>query len=157
MTDEFAINILEQYREKPTLINEIETVEEAIWLDEALAMGIQALKQKSKTGHWIPLGNYDDYGDESTYKCSECGDIDGYPDNYCSNCGCRMVDPTCDTCKYNTAAFNPCNACEDKSEYEPRDASFSDLKIIEKLLESKKLTDEQKEALKYYYSTYSTD
>ena len=47
MTEEFAINILEQYREKPTLINEIETVEEAVWLDEALAMGIQALKQKS--------------------------------------------------------------------------------------------------------------
>ena len=47
MTDEFAINILEQYRKKPTLINEIETVEEAVWLDEALAMGIQALKQKS--------------------------------------------------------------------------------------------------------------
>ncbi len=40
---------------------------------------------------------------------------------------------------------------------EPRDVSFKDLEIIEKLLESKKLTDKQKEAvkslLKYYYST----
>ena len=36
------------------------------------------------------------------------------------------------------------------------DVSFEDLEIIEKLLESKKLTDKQKEAvkslLKYYYS-----
>ena len=40
---------------------------------------------------------------------------------------------------------------------EPYDVSFKDLEIIEKLLESKKLTDKQKEAvkslLKYYYST----
>lgn len=49
MTDEeFAINILEQYREKPTLINEIETVEEALWLDEALDMAINALKREQK-------------------------------------------------------------------------------------------------------------
>ena len=46
MTDDFAINILEQYREKPTLINEIETVEEAVWLDEALDMAIKALEQE---------------------------------------------------------------------------------------------------------------
>lgn len=40
---------------------------------------------------------------------------------------------------------------------EPQDVSFKDLEIIEKLLESKKLTDKQKEAVKsllsYYYST----
>ena len=38
----------------------------------------------------------------------------------------------------------------------PHDVSFDDLEIIEKLLETKKLTDKQKEAikslLKYYYS-----
>ena len=56
MTDEFAINILEQYREKPTLINEIETVEEAVWLDEALDMAIKALGQKPKT-EWIPIAS----------------------------------------------------------------------------------------------------
>lgn len=48
MTEDFAINILEQYREKPTLINEIETVEEAIWLDEALDMAIKAIKAFNK-------------------------------------------------------------------------------------------------------------
>lgn len=46
MVNDFAISILEQYREKPTLINEIQTVEEAVWLDEALDMAIQALKQR---------------------------------------------------------------------------------------------------------------
>lgn len=39
---------------------------------------------------------------------------------------------------------------------ETHDVSFEDLEIIEKLLESKKLTDKQKEAVKsllnYYYS-----
>ena len=39
----------------------------------------------------------------------------------------------------------------------PHDVSFEELEIIEKLIKSSKLTDEQKEAvkslLKYYYST----
>lgn len=40
---------------------------------------------------------------------------------------------------------------------EPHDVSFEELEVIEKLLDSKKLTDRQKEAIKslvkYYYST----
>lgn len=43
MTTDFAISILKQYRAKPTLINEIETQEEAVWLDEALGMAIDVL------------------------------------------------------------------------------------------------------------------
>ena len=39
---------------------------------------------------------------------------------------------------------------------EPHDISFEELEVIEKLIETKKLTDKQKEAikslLKYYYS-----
>ena len=46
MTREEAIEILKQYREKPTLINEIESVDEAVWLDEALEMAIKALEQE---------------------------------------------------------------------------------------------------------------
>ena len=46
MTREDAINILKQYREKPTLINEIETVEEGVWLVEALDMAIKSLEQE---------------------------------------------------------------------------------------------------------------
>ena len=51
MTNDFAIDILKQYREKPTLINEIETQEEATWLEEALDMGIKSLEQT----RWIPV------------------------------------------------------------------------------------------------------
>lgn len=35
----------------------------------------------------------------------------------------ELVEPTCDTCQYTTAAFNPCNACKDKSEYKPQERS----------------------------------
>ena len=31
-------------------------------------------------------------------------------------------EPTCNTCKYTTAAFMPCNACKDKSEFEPQES-----------------------------------
>jgi len=34
----------------------------------------------------------------------------------------QMVEKTCDTCEYRTAVFMPCNACEDKSEYEPQES-----------------------------------
>lgn len=56
---------------------------------------IKALEQEQETkiGHWIALGNYDDYGEEQTYICSECGDIDTYHYNYCPECGAKMTDP----------------------------------------------------------------
>lgn len=59
--------------------------------NEVFDGAIKALKQQSKTGYWIALGNYDDYGEERSYKCSECGDIDAYHDNYCPNCGTKMI------------------------------------------------------------------
>ena len=81
--------------------------------------------QEPKTGHWIPIYQ----GDEIiNYRCSECelGDTNGstnlYGWDYCRRCGAKMDEPTCDTCEYNTASFMPCNACEDKSEYEPRES-----------------------------------
>lgn len=48
---------------------------------------------KEKTGRWIPLGNYDEWGNENSYKCSECGERNFYPDNYFHNCGAKMVEP----------------------------------------------------------------
>ena len=53
---------------------------------------IQALEQEPKIGHWIPLCNYDPWRHEGCYKCSECGDINTYPDYYCPNCGTKMTE-----------------------------------------------------------------
>ena len=85
--------------------------------------------KEPKTGHWIPIYQ----GDEIiNYRCSECelGDTNGstnlYGWDYCRRCGAKMVEPICDTCKYNTASFMPCNACEDKSEYESQESEVSD-------------------------------
>lgn len=48
-----------------------------------------------KTGHWIE-GKYRDddirYND-SSYKCDKCGRIVDFKENYCPNCGARMVEP----------------------------------------------------------------
>lgn len=59
---------------------------------EWIYLPFKPIEQKPQTGYWIPLGNYDDYGIENSYKCSECSDINTYYDNYCPNCGCRMVE-----------------------------------------------------------------
>ena len=78
--------------------------------------------QEPPTGHWI----YKPKTDLSV--CDKCGSYcpqDKYgriETNFCPNCGCRMVEPACDTCEYEPAAFTPCNACKDKSEYKPKES-----------------------------------
>lgn len=74
MNINFAICILQAYQEKPTLVNEIETQEEAAWLDSSLGMAIDALKiinkindvdnrlQEFKDG-WITESNINEEGD----------------------------------------------------------------------------------------------
>ena len=52
--------------------------------DEALDMAIKALK----TGHWIRRNSF-----LVPYKCSECNYESERYDNYCPNCGARMVEP----------------------------------------------------------------
>jgi len=87
--------------------------------------------QEPKTGHWIEHPEIETSTPEYLmfYECSECGDkqcfckSDIHKKHFCNNCGARMVEPTCDTCEYTTAAFNPCNACKDKSEYKPQERS----------------------------------
>lgn len=55
-------------------------------------IAIKALRQEPKTGHWVrikpyPLQMHD-------YECSECGhETDDNTENYCSNCGAKMVEP----------------------------------------------------------------
>lgn len=48
-----------------------------------------------KTGHWI--ADVDKWGDVVTtingYKCSECGMFNTDKDNYCPNCGAKMIEP----------------------------------------------------------------
>lgn len=80
----------------------------------------QMVKQEPKTGHWI---NKEFRKEEYVFigTCSKCGKV-SVIDKFCHHCGARMFEPTCDTCKYTTAAFNPCNACKDKSEYEPQES-----------------------------------
>jgi Zn finger protein HypA/HybF involved in hydrogenase expression len=95
MTDEFAINILEQYRENPTLINEIETEEEAVWLDKVLDMAIKALKQQPKTGHWIVIREEFEFmggivNEPRGCKCSNCNKVVRFKSDFCPNCGADM-------------------------------------------------------------------
>ena len=48
-----------------------------------------ALGEEQKTGYWIDREIYD----ADRWKCSECGRTEPYKENYCPNCGCRMVEP----------------------------------------------------------------
>ena len=79
MTNKEALNILHN-----------SSVYHPDYLD-ALNMAIKSLEEQ-KTGYWIPLGNYDDWGNENSYKCSECGELNFYPDNYCHNCGAKIIE-----------------------------------------------------------------
>jgi rubrerythrin len=45
-----------------------------------------------KTGHWIDQGYKEEWWEEY-YKCSNCGAGIVGRDNYCPNCGARMVEP----------------------------------------------------------------
>lgn len=99
MTDrekELTINKLKDILNKFTKDEHLGIESQKIELNEydywAIDMAIKDLEQGPKEGHWIPLGNYDDYGNENSYKCSECGDISTYPDNFCPNCGARMTE-----------------------------------------------------------------
>ena len=46
MTNEEAINMIKAFKEKPALINEVDSVEVAVLIDEALEMAIKALEQQ---------------------------------------------------------------------------------------------------------------
>ena len=77
----------------------ITETEDGEYIDyNATVYGIKKLPSvnpQPKTGHWI-RGKYteDDirYND-SSYKCSECGRIVDFKENFCPSCGAKMVDP----------------------------------------------------------------
>ena len=45
-------------------------------------------EQEPKTGHWIDREIYD----ADRWKCSECGRTEPYKENYCPNCGAKMIE-----------------------------------------------------------------
>lgn len=53
---------------------------------------LPSVTPKPKTGHWET--SVDRWGEVVTtvngYRCSECGEFDGYNDNFCPHCGVRM-------------------------------------------------------------------
>lgn len=69
-------------------------------VDEYNGRSIEAIRDlppvtpQPKTGHWIE-GKYRDddirYND-SSYKCDKCGRIVDFKENYCPNCGAKMVE-----------------------------------------------------------------
>ena len=65
------------------------------WNEKKCKEILEALEQEPKTGHWI--ADVDKWGDIVTtvngYKCSECGEFNVDKDNYCPNCGAKMVEP----------------------------------------------------------------
>ena len=53
---------------------------------------VDAIPAEPKTGHWIKIKPYPLQMHD--YECSECGcETDDNTENYCSECGARMVEP----------------------------------------------------------------
>lgn len=69
----------------------------------AYDMAIKALEQEPKTGHWKSYTHsayhgIDDDGEPiwrevKVYHCNLCNRRTVIKENYCPNCGCRMVEP----------------------------------------------------------------
>lgn len=61
------------------------------WIDNSVLFKrvneLPPVTPKPKTGHWVEYTKPDF---TSGYKCSECGCIDDFKPNYCSECGAKM-------------------------------------------------------------------
>lgn len=98
-------NLLEALEQEPTSKSEalvsLDVYKQVAWERDMAIQQLHELgyefgqKIEPKTGHWIK--SRDCYGNNH-FTCSFCGhDIatkaDIWDDNYCSNCGCRMIEP----------------------------------------------------------------
>ena len=103
--NEIAIKALEQEPKteavKTAIIQELKdhfiepedaglTIKGEYWLAREVLAIIE--ETEPKTGHWIRQDNTKEplYG---WYFCSECNSVIGDKTKFCSNCGCRMVEP----------------------------------------------------------------
>ena len=52
------------------------------------------IEPECKTGEWLPIIEPDEFGEpyQAGVYCSECGYQSCSVDNYCSNCGARMME-----------------------------------------------------------------
>lgn len=86
---------------------------------------IKALQEPYDFARWVASEIFDDmwehnkdsFAEIACRKLAKLGIVRAKGDEW------ELVEPTCDTCEYTTAAFNPCNACKDKSEYKPQERS----------------------------------
>lgn len=81
MTREEAIKILDNLN-----LTKRYDSNDAYYIGQALTMAIEALEQEPKTGY----REYNDIYDH--YLCGNCKTVVMDYDNYCPNCGCRMVE-----------------------------------------------------------------
>lgn len=92
--EELAKVIREDFERKGVWACKVDTIN--MRLDfEMLGIILEALEQEPKTGHWVKIHplQADDGG---AYMCSCCGTGDWRikgTENFCHNCGAKMVEP----------------------------------------------------------------
>ena len=55
---------------------------------------LPSVTSQPKIGHWISLDDFRGKYNDNGFMCSECGEHSDFEENFCSNCGCRMVERT---------------------------------------------------------------
>lgn len=92
MTREEAQIIIGNIPISPNVLDDCYSIAE---YQEAKTMAIEALEQKPKMGHWIPMGLVD-ANDNRNYECSECHHGDTHAKSqivpYCWYCGAKMAE-----------------------------------------------------------------
>ena len=55
-------------------------------------ISLPSATSQPKTGRWISLDDFRGKYNENGFMCSECGEHSDFEENFCPNCGCRMVE-----------------------------------------------------------------
>ena len=87
-----AIDALGEEPEVWSNDNEYELGMRNQWLyDRKTLESLPPAQLQRRTGKWISLDDFRGKYNTCGYECSECGEYSGYEENYCPNCGARMV------------------------------------------------------------------